>query len=695
VAITVIAGTASASNGGVPAPTIPGTPQAGDWMVAFYASREATDGTVSLPAGWDQRVNDRNTGGLVAAWTRPWQSGDAAPTFTVGGHATGSSGDSNQAVIHLVRPTTGMQLQFVGASTPSHNGASSTTVGPIDGDSLTVAANGIVFVLGQHRETWTSVATLSGDGLTWTQATDNSNASGADNALAIDWALSNNVAVTDKSYTITGSGGSSTGSGFMLFLKEIDASAPFKNNDWPNPKPYPRRALPLHMQRKSFAEAEEPAEDMPARWSDWPNPQYPRRAQLLHVQQQQLDERPTNVFDWPNPQYLRRALPLHVQQKQLDEVVAEQLPPSSFDWPNPKHPRRALPFHVQRKAVTGEEAEPEEMPAGRWNEWPNPRHPKRLYGMAEWHNPLTTTLQVVETMPAGRWSDWPNPLRPKRPLPFHVQRKSFGDAEVVASDPFRQNDWPLPGRARRSVELLTWIRTPQDQGGAPEIEWPTPTGPEYYLYGMTEWHNSLLTTLQVAPETQPARTFDWPNPRHPRRLHGLVEWHNPLYTTLQTVEAMPPGRAEWSNPLQLRRLHGLVEWHNPLYTTLQIPPETPPLRSFDYWPNPQHPKRLYGLVEWYNPLYTTLQIVPPEVPPGMSVILAPDFHPGNAPRLGPVSRDPDHDFFLMAKLSNADHYLNDVERWVEEQEAQGYEVEDFNADPFTDTDLFPSKRHPR
>jgi hypothetical protein len=225
VAITVIAGTASASNGGTPAPTIPGTPQAGDWMIAFYASREATDGTVSLPAGWDQRVNDRGAGGLVAAWTRAWQSGDAAPAFTVGGHATGSSGDSNQAVIHLVRPTAGQTLEFVDASTPSHNASSSTTVGPIDGDSLTVAANGIVFVLGQHRETWTSVATLSGDGLTWAQETDNSNASGADNALAIDWALSNNVSVTDKSYTITGSGGAATGSGFMLFLKEVSAAA--------------------------------------------------------------------------------------------------------------------------------------------------------------------------------------------------------------------------------------------------------------------------------------------------------------------------------------------------------------------------------------------------------------------------------------------------------------------------------------
>lgn len=225
MAITATAGTVSTTNGSAPAPTIPGTPQAGDWMIAFFASREATDGTVSLPAGWDQRVNDRGTGGLVAAWTRAWQSGDAAPTYTLGGHATGASGDSAQGVIYLVRPTTGFTLSFIDASTPSHNSASSTTVGPIDGDSLTVAADGMVFVLGQHRETWTSVATLSGDGLSWTQSIDSSNASGADNAMAIDHAASNNVAITDKSYTITGSGGSSTGSGFMLFLAETAAAA--------------------------------------------------------------------------------------------------------------------------------------------------------------------------------------------------------------------------------------------------------------------------------------------------------------------------------------------------------------------------------------------------------------------------------------------------------------------------------------
>jgi hypothetical protein len=218
MAISVTRGNLLLSAGPTPvSPNIPASSQAGDYLVCFFASREATDGTVSISAGWDERVNNLGAGGLVAAWTRAWESGDANPTLTTGGH---DAGDSLVAVILRLRPTAGWTIEFVDASTPSHNAASSTTVGPIDGDTLTVANNGIVFVLGHHRETWTSVANLSGDGLTWAEAAALSNSLGDDNAFSIQWALSDNVAITDKSFTITGSGGAATGAGFMLFLKE-------------------------------------------------------------------------------------------------------------------------------------------------------------------------------------------------------------------------------------------------------------------------------------------------------------------------------------------------------------------------------------------------------------------------------------------------------------------------------------------
>jgi hypothetical protein len=110
-------------------------------------------------------------------------------------------------------------MSFVGASTPTHTG-NQTQIGPIDGDSLTVDANGIVLLLGHFRETTVAIADASGDGLTWNQGTYISNASGADQSLEIDWALNDNVAVTDKTLTLTTPGGSVGSAGFMIFLKE-------------------------------------------------------------------------------------------------------------------------------------------------------------------------------------------------------------------------------------------------------------------------------------------------------------------------------------------------------------------------------------------------------------------------------------------------------------------------------------------
>jgi membrane-bound ClpP family serine protease len=82
-----------------------------------------------------------------------------------------------------------------------------------------------VLLLGHFRETTVAIADASGDGLTWNQGTYISNASGADQSLEIDWALNDNVAVTDKTLTLTTPGGSVGSAGFMIFLKETAAAA--------------------------------------------------------------------------------------------------------------------------------------------------------------------------------------------------------------------------------------------------------------------------------------------------------------------------------------------------------------------------------------------------------------------------------------------------------------------------------------
>jgi hypothetical protein len=205
-----------------PTPTIPAASNTGDFLVAIFVSREATDGTVSLPVGWTERIQDRGIGGIVGIWTKPFESGDSGTTvtMTLSGHSGGGTGDSCIGVIQAVRPTSGRELEFVDVSTPTRYSGSYTTFGPIEGATLTVAHDGIVFVIGQFCETWATVSGLSGDGLTWTTAVNFSNSQGADNALAVYWALSDNVAITDKSFTVTTPGFPSPSVGVMLFLKE-------------------------------------------------------------------------------------------------------------------------------------------------------------------------------------------------------------------------------------------------------------------------------------------------------------------------------------------------------------------------------------------------------------------------------------------------------------------------------------------
>lgn len=208
-------GTASATNGSAPTPGLPAGLAAGDVMVCVFFSKEVTDGTVSISAGWDQIINDRTSGGLLAAWRRAWQSGDAAPTFTLGGHATGNSGDS---AIAQIAAFTGIDTTSIVdvVGTISTN-ASQANIGAISGISL--GARDVVIVVGGKCDDWTSVATLSGDGLTWNELGEPDTTSGADAGLVWNYAIagSSGVTVTSKTFTVTG-GANNVGKGVMFSL---------------------------------------------------------------------------------------------------------------------------------------------------------------------------------------------------------------------------------------------------------------------------------------------------------------------------------------------------------------------------------------------------------------------------------------------------------------------------------------------
>lgn len=600
-------------------------------MVAFFSSREATDGTVSLPAGWGERVNNRGTGGLVAAWTRPWQTGDAAPTFTLGGHATGVSGDSAIAVIHLVRPTAGKQLQFVGASTPSHNAASSTTVGPIDGDTLSVAVDGIVLVLGQHRETAASFTDLTGDGLTWIQTSFLSNTSGADNSQEIDHALSNNVAITDKSYTVNTSGGSSTGAGFMLFLSEVDPpSAPPAVVEWPNPQRARRSVDALtHLQWITYRL---PVIRAPLVTRYREVSRAVAIASQIHQVPPAAQEAPAVAPfltpNWPLPSRRRFPVELLTWTEQpplvVDVIYGAPGEAPGFEWPTPPARRTPNLYGTWVENLLQRTLAPAPGVPVRPVEWTLPRRAARPVELLSWAaNLLESTLAPAPQDTPFRHNDWKNPAA--------RERRNF-DARlggvVDAGDPRSARVLDLPGRAVHPIGLRTWsinllegTLSIAPANPLVPVDMPLP-GLAQHPLGLRTWAVNLLQGTLTPGD--PKRPFDWPLPGRAQHPIGLHTWTtNLLQSTLQPAD--PVIAKDW--PLPTRRVPAPPTWTQNLLQGTLFPGD--PIRGVTA-PNPLRPRRAIDLLTWSQlPL-----------PGNIPVDAPPVFGWGARGRIGGAGRDP-------------------------------------------------------
>jgi hypothetical protein len=189
-------------------------------MVCVFYSRENVDGTVSITtSGWTQILNSRVGGGLVAAWSKVRAPGDAAPTLSLTNHSTGSSGDSAIAQIAVFR---GVYPWAPVAEVGSVGDfASAQNIGAISG--ITIGRRRAVVVIGGKRDDWTSVATLSGDSLTWFEVGEPDTTSGADAGLV--WNVGENPAETDAtvtSKTFTVNGGASAQSLGVMFELDLD-----------------------------------------------------------------------------------------------------------------------------------------------------------------------------------------------------------------------------------------------------------------------------------------------------------------------------------------------------------------------------------------------------------------------------------------------------------------------------------------
>lgn len=218
-------GTAAAANNLSVTPTLPGSLSVGDFMVAIVTARG--NGTIGTPSGWTQRFQEQlyTTDNLhkLGIFYRFYQAGDGNPTFTYTG---GSSGHTVIGQIFAFRGVdTSNPIPDLGANSGN---ASAQNIGPITGFTPTNAGtDGCVIVIGHRADDWTSVAALTGDGLTWNEIGEPDSTSGSDAGQVYDYALYSGSppTITNKTFTVTG-GAANTGAGKMISLKKPAVTTP-------------------------------------------------------------------------------------------------------------------------------------------------------------------------------------------------------------------------------------------------------------------------------------------------------------------------------------------------------------------------------------------------------------------------------------------------------------------------------------
>jgi len=195
-------------------PALPAGYSTGDLLVCFSWARATGSASMSPGTGWTQYVAGSSGNFKPLVSYRVATGSDSSPTIT----PSGMSGA--QKHMHRVIAFSGVDTTspWGGNSTWTQN-ASAEDIGPVPAATAS-AASGAVLVMGCRLELWTSVATLSGDGLTWSELVeDTDNTIGNALATVLDFAPWTGGAPTLTSKTFDATGGTnSVGAGWMLLL---------------------------------------------------------------------------------------------------------------------------------------------------------------------------------------------------------------------------------------------------------------------------------------------------------------------------------------------------------------------------------------------------------------------------------------------------------------------------------------------
>lgn len=195
----------TAASGNNPTSHSPGLPsgwQPGDMHVLVAGTRNRGT-TINLPAGWTQIVDYVHTNtsgwGHVKVGVRIAQSGDAAPTVTYSGGANGNTIISQIAGFHQTKQNTDGLVEKQTASF-----ASAQNMGAFASQEF--ASSGGAIYIGFKGDDWTSVATLTGDSVSWGSIDTHSQTAGNDAGLAWNYAsfATNAPTLSAKTFTVTG-----------------------------------------------------------------------------------------------------------------------------------------------------------------------------------------------------------------------------------------------------------------------------------------------------------------------------------------------------------------------------------------------------------------------------------------------------------------------------------------------------------
>jgi hypothetical protein len=208
-------------------PGIPAGLSDGDMMLCFASLRENAGTTdITMPAGWTPLfATQRHPSGenSIRAFYRRFVTGDTAPTVTFAG---GGTGDTTLAVIVGFSGglAAGDPLDVLGTFSTN---ASAVNVGPITGVTPTVDDALVIVFAHKAEATATGAAdysTLTGDGLTWAEATDRGSLAGSDSSQVAGYAIiaGSPVAVGNKTFTHAGT--TEAGCGIMFSLKPEPAA---------------------------------------------------------------------------------------------------------------------------------------------------------------------------------------------------------------------------------------------------------------------------------------------------------------------------------------------------------------------------------------------------------------------------------------------------------------------------------------